>query len=300
MKVEVFATLDAVLRTGSFAAAALERNLTPSSVSLQMKQLEGHIGKPLFDRSGLQVRPLPLAHEVAAAMRPGLQQFEVLRQKTSVSVEGSVRLGIIASMVPILLPGVLPLVRANHPKLFIRPCSGRSASLIEAVKAGTLDAAIAAQPDKGGSSRLRWEPLERRELLLLAPPGSRGRSLNALFKRFEWIRHDRSTMTGRMAARYINHRVREKRGTLELDNAAAIVAMVSAGLGVSMLQLSEPASVFGRYPVRVIRLADAPVLQIALVTRQVDRDKRALAAVKDAVFAVSAATARERLDLAGY
>ncbi len=74
MKIDAFATLDAVLRGGSFAAAAQEMHLTASAVSMQMKQLELYLGQPLFDRSGHQVRPTALAHDVASALREGLQQ----------------------------------------------------------------------------------------------------------------------------------------------------------------------------------------------------------------------------------
>ena len=57
MKIEMFDTLDAVLRGGSLAAAASETNLTASAVSMQMKQLETYLGQPLFDRSGHAIRP---------------------------------------------------------------------------------------------------------------------------------------------------------------------------------------------------------------------------------------------------
>lgn len=297
MKLEVFATLDAVLRGGSFSAAAIERNLTPSSVSMQMKQLENHLGKQLFDRSGLQAKPLPLAAQVAAAMRGGLEQIEVLRQKQSVSVEGDVRLGIISSMVPVLLPGLLPLLRATHPKLNVHVVSGRSMSLTDAVKAGELDAAIGARPEKGGSNRLIWDCLERRRLTLLAPPDSTTNSAQALFKRYEWIRQDRSTSTGRLAAQYVNRYIPERRSTMELDNPWAIVAMVSAGLGVSVLQLSEP-GMRQLYPIRFVRLPGAPEITISLVTRRADRDKRILAALREAVVEVSARSAAARQDLA--
>lgn len=161
MKIAAFLTLDAVLRGGSFAAAAGEMNLTPSAVSMQMKQLEQYLGQTLFDRSGLQVRPTPAAREVAAAMQEGLQRLAVMRRQVSVAVEGTVRLGIIESMQPVLLPGTMKILRERYPRLDLRPLRGRSAGLTEAVKAGSLDAAVVAQPEKGGGAGLRWHPLER-------------------------------------------------------------------------------------------------------------------------------------------
>ena len=111
MKIELFDTLDAVLRGGSLAAAASEANLTASAVSMQMKQLEAYLGQPLFDRSGHAIRPTALAHEVAAAMRQGLQHLESLRRRSAVAVEGVVRLGINESLMPMLLPGTLSELR---------------------------------------------------------------------------------------------------------------------------------------------------------------------------------------------
>lgn len=294
MKIDAFSTLDAVLRGGTLAAAAAEMNLTPSAVSMQMKQMELYLGQPLFDRSGLQVRPTPLAHEVAGLMRDTLAQLESLRKRSTVAIDGVVRLGVIESMQPVVLPGVIGLLRERYPQLELRPARGRSAGLTGQVKAGELDAALVAQPEDGGSARLRWQPMLRREMVLVAPPGATETTVAALFKQYEWIRYDRSTITGAMAARYAAQ-VRDKRGSsLEFDNAAAIVAMVSAGLGISIVQIADP-GLCQTYPVRVVRLGrNAPVLQLSLVTRKADDDSRPVAAVRDAVRSVLMAAQRTR------
>lgn len=294
MKIDAFSTLDAVLRGGTLAAAAAEMNLTPSAVSMQMKQMELYLGQPLFDRSGLQVRPTRLAHEVAGLMRDALGQLESLRKRTSVAIGGAVRLGVIESMQPVLLPGVIGHLRERYPQLELKPVRGRSSGLTAQVKAGELDAALVAQPEDGGSVRLRWQPMLRRELVLVAPPNAPETTVAALFRQHEWIRYDRGTITGAMAARFAAQ-VRDKRGSsLEFDNAAAIVAMVSAGLGISIVQIADPA-ICQSYPVRVVRLGrGAPVLQLSLVTRKADDDNRPVAAVRDAVRSVLMAAQRSR------
>lgn len=294
MKLDAFLTLDAVLRGGTLAAAAAEMDLTPSAVSMKMKQLEVYMGQPLFDRSGLQVRPTRLAHDVSAAMRGALQQIESLRKRTSVGIEGVVRLGMIESMHPVLLPGVLRLLRDRYPLLEVRPMRGRSSGLSAAVKAGELDAALVAQPERGASSRLRWQPMLRRELVLVAPPDAAETSIAALFRQYEWIRYDRETVTGALATRYVNAHIKEKRGSFEFDTVAAIVAMVSAGLGISLVQLADP-KLCQMYPVRIVRLGrGAPALQLSLVTRKADDDDRALGAVRDAMTSVCVDAQRHR------
>ncbi len=292
MKIEMFDTLDAVLRGGSLAAAASETHLTASAVSMQMKQLEAYLGQPLFDRSGHAIRPTPLAHDVAAVMRQGLQQLQTLRRHQVVAVEGVVRLGIIESLMPTLLPGTVSELRARYPRLELRPTRGRSSGLTDAVKSGELDAAVVAQPEGGGSARLNWRPLLRSEMRLIVPPDATETSVPALFKQFEWIRYDRHTISGAMAARYVAQQARPGRGALELDSVPAIVAMVSAGLGIALVHLVD-AGFCQSYPVRFVRLGrGAPAVQMSLVTRKADANSRPLLAVGDAMTAALAATLR--------
>lgn len=293
MKIEMFQTLEAVLRGGSLAAAATEMHLTASAVSMQMKQIEAYLGQPLFDRSGHAIRPTPLAHEVAAAMREGLEHLQTLRRRTAVAVEGVVRLGIIESMLPSLLPGTITELRMRFPRLELRPMRGRSIGLTDAVKSGELDAAVVAEPEGGGSARMHWRPLLRSEMRLIVPPDATETSVAALFKQYDWIRYDRQTTSGLLAARFVTRQVRVRRGALELDSIPAIIAMVSAGLGIALVHLVD-AGFCQSYPVRFVRPGrGAPAIQLSLATRKADADSRALQAVGDAMTSVLAVTLRQ-------
>jgi len=283
MKIETFATLDAVLQTGTFVGGARLMNVTPSAVSMQMKQLEVYLGKPLFDRSGLQVRPTQLAHEVADTLREALKGLDALRSGTPLAIEGVVRVGIIESMQPAILPGMLRYIRARHPKLDVVPVRGRSSNLTAALKAGEIDAALVAQPNGSKAGRLSWTPMLRRELVIVVPPDTADTPIPTLFRQLEWIRYDRKTVTGSMAAHYVNSQIGEVRSTLEFDNAPAIVAMVSSGLGLSIVQRPDPATLHS-YPVRIFRLGKAaPILQLSMVNRRADSDSRPLGVVRDAM-----------------
>lgn len=291
MKIETFRTLEAVLQTGTFAGAARQSNVTPSAVSMQMKQLELYVGKPLFDRSGLQAKPNRLAHEIADNMRQALHSLETLRAGNKVAVEGVVRLGVIESLQPVVLPGIVHYLRDHHPRLELQLVRGRSSTLTADVKAGQVDAALVAQPTTGGSARLAWTPMLHRELVLIAPPGAKDAGVATLFRQYDWIRYDRKTVSGAMAAQYVAAIAPEIRGTLEFDSAPAIRAMVSEGLGISVLQEPDPVSLLG-YPVRIIRLGRAaPVLTLSMVSRKAD-DSRVLQAVRNAMQVSLAAMQR--------
>lgn len=280
MKLEAFETLQAVLQTGTLAAAAKQRHLTPSAVSLQMKQIESYLGQQLFDRSGVEVRPLPCAFEAAEAVQQALARLARLRRTMPSTIEGSVRVGIIESLQPRLLPPLMRRLRERYPRLLVLPTRGRSVSLTDAVKAGDLDAAVVAQPETGGSSRLHWQPLMSQALVLVAPPQVAPAPPAALFRRHPWIAYDRRTIAGRLAARYAKRHLDAREPILELDGARAIIAMVQAGLGLSIVQLAEP-GILRAFPVQTVPLPEAPTIRFALVTRKTDAEHRLLLAVRE-------------------
>ncbi|ALM84424.1 LysR family transcriptional regulator [Bordetella sp. N] len=310
MKLEAFQTLAAVIAEGTFAAAAHVRHMTPSAVSMQMKQLEQYVGKPLFDRSGQHVRPRPAALELVETMSPALNMLEALRRRPSIVVEGHLRVGVIEALQPILLPAAMLHLREYHPRLTIAPQRGTSVQLTEEVKAGGLDAAIVARPQRGLRAGLHWTPLASQSLVFIAPPGRKAgaretahRALGTVeltnrMRAMDWVRYDRATTTGTMATRYVQQLVPGKRSLVELGSAAAIVAMVSAGLGFSVLQLIDR-RLTDIYPVDVWPLPKGgPVFELGVVTRQVEAEDRPqqawLEAVQHALALASAGRPAER------
>jgi DNA-binding transcriptional LysR family regulator len=288
MKIETFQTLEAVLREGSFAGAAQAMHLTPSAVSMQMKQLENYLGEALFDRSGQQVRATPQAHRLVGSMQPALEVVAAMRRRTHTVIEGRLRVGMIENLQPLLLPTVVSYLRQHHPRLTVLPQRGNSMELTEAVKAGQLDSAVVARPPVGAQTSLHWTALLQRPLVCIAPPdavpsapraAAKERALTApqlaaLFGRLDWIRYDRGTTTGAMATRFVRQCLPDKRSLMELDSAAAIVAMVHAGLGFSVLQLINT-GLLQQYPVQMFALPPGgPVFDLCAVQRMADIDDR--------------------------
>jgi DNA-binding transcriptional LysR family regulator len=287
MKFSFFETLEAVLRTGSLSRAADEMNLTPSAVSMQMKQVEIFFGQPLFDRSGLQVKPMPFAHEVAGVMQLPMQQIEQLRRRKSIQIEGTIRLGVIESMQASLLPGVIQHLLKKHPALQLKPARGRAVELIAAVKANELDAAIVVQPVKGGSQRLHWQHLFTNELVVIAPPNTKTSKIQQLFGDYPWIRFDAGTSTGKLAAQWIAQNMPQAQRSMDLPSVHAVLSMVNAGLGVSMVPSIDPRMMIA-YPVKVFPIGrGAPVLNVVLLTRKNDPNARTTDALFESLQAVA-------------
>ncbi|GAP34437.1 LysR family transcriptional regulator [Piscinibacter sakaiensis] len=293
MKLHVLHTLVAVIRHGSIAAAAPEVHLTPSAVGLQIRQLEAYFGQPLFDRSARAVRPTPLALQVAATVEDTLQALEQLRARTGErALSGTVRLGIIETAQVTLLPQAVLALRRAVPGLVVQCSRGVSQHLLQELKAGRLDAAVLVRPERGGSSRLHWTPLLTESFVLVAPQHARGRSVRELLSVHEWIRLDRSATGGRIAAAYVASVLPDKREFLELPGTDAIVAMVSAGVGVSVIpELRD--DLRRAYPVRELPLGRrGPTRQIVLVCRAREAEDRRVQALRQAFQSATAQARR--------
>lgn len=288
MKMQLLATLSSVVQQGSFAQAAEQVNLTPSAVSLQMKQLEQYFGQPLFDRSARNARPTAFALQLAAVVDRNLAELESLRHTADAAPAGNVRLGITESALTTLLPQAFGALQRQAPKIALQISRGTTPDLLLDLKAGRVDAAVVVRPVSGGSSRLLWTPLLREPFVLVVPANMAPGTVKQILSHSPWIRLDRAVVAGQMAARFVNQLVPQRQPLLDVPAMDAIVAMVAAGLGVSVLpkiryQLRDA------YGVREIALGRAaPVRQICIVRRSADAGMQRLDAVEQAFVAAAA------------
>ncbi len=297
MNIAMLSTLVAIVDRGSFAAAAREVGCTPSAVSLQMKQLETYFGQPLFDRSARSVKPTPFALDAAAVARAFAEKLEALRAHPPFAVSGRVRLGAIASVQTDALPQALRALRERYPALDVKVSLNDSGALLADLKANRIDAAALVRPQSGGSSRLDWQDLAKQPYVMLAPPGADAASPQQLLQQFGLIQYDPSLTGGRIAARYVRQAFPHVRWVMEVRSIDAIVAMVSAGLGVSIVPQPRKA-LLDAHGVRIVGLGrTSPTRQIALVRRGADADDRnidALYAALASAYATAEATAQRK------
>lgn len=283
MNLGALTTLTVVLRQGSFAAAAAEVGCTPSAVSLQMKQLESYLGRPLFDRSGRSVKPTPFSLEVSSLADELIGRLYTLRARPQVSASGRWRLGCIATAQTDALPHALRLLRDQHPGLTVVASVNDSDALLSELKAGRIDAALVVRPSQGGSARLAWRDLTRQPFVVLAPRSSASQVPQELLRQFPWIRYDTALTGGKMAARIVRRLNPQAKPIMELRPIDTIVAMVGAGLGVSIVPQPRQA-LLDASAVRAISLGRrGPVRQLAYVCRAADAEHRSGAVVIEAL-----------------
>ncbi|MEB0107054.1 LysR family transcriptional regulator [Pseudomonas sp. MH9.3] len=282
MKIEAFLTLQATLDRGSFAAAAEAVNLTPSAVSLQIKQLEAYFGQSLFDRSGRTVRPTRFALLVIDTVSRTFSDLEKLRTQRDPSLSGRVRLGVTGSIQTTLLPRAVAELQKRAPGLTLQLERANTPEMLSSLKADRLDAAILVRPPGGGSARLHWKDLLCEPLVLVVPANLESLEPEQYLRRYSWLRLDRKLVVGRMAARYVDNLIPHCEALIDVPSADAIIAMVGIGLGVSVLPRLRKEHL-GAYPVREVSLGPAaPTRQLSMVRRKQDSENALLRIIEQA------------------
>lgn len=121
IKIDMLRCFQAVANHGSLAAAATVLGRTPSAISMMLKQIEEHIGAPLFE-TARKARLTPLGALILTEAQRELGHFDRTIQAIeglSQAKLGSVRLAVTPSVAQTVLPPVLQRFMQDHPKVRI-------------------------------------------------------------------------------------------------------------------------------------------------------------------------------------
>lgn len=141
--------LTALHQSGHFGRAAAATFVTQSTLSAGLRELETLLGVTLVERTRRVVRFTPLGERVVAKAYVVLREADELAElarSASKPLGGELRLGVIPTIAPFLLPRLLPGLRAAYPdlRLFLR--EETSGAACEALARGQLDCVLLALP----------------------------------------------------------------------------------------------------------------------------------------------------------
>jgi LysR family hydrogen peroxide-inducible transcriptional activator len=134
---------------GHFGQAAAACYVSQSTLSAGIRELESLLGVTLVERSRRVVRFTPLGNAVVAKAHRLLREAEELAdlvQSAGKPLSGELRMSVIPTIAPFLLPRILPRLRKERPqlKLFLR--EEPSAAAIESLHHGRADCVLLALP----------------------------------------------------------------------------------------------------------------------------------------------------------
>ncbi|HTX01497.1 MAG TPA: hydrogen peroxide-inducible genes activator [Acidimicrobiales bacterium] len=262
----------AVAASGHFGDAADELGITQPAVSSAVRGLERLLGAELFERSkaGALLTPLGSALIVPARqVLAGLDELVAESRRAGRPHSGPLRLGVIPTVAPYLLPTALRAFGESFPDLEPEVVEDRTASLVAGLAGGDLDVAVLALPLD--DSALVPLPLYSEELILLLPAGHHlaGRDdvplaelarLDVLLLEEGHCLRDQAVDVCRAAGALGR--------TARAASLSTLSQLVAAGLGVTLLPASAvPVEVRDGLSTARFAARPAPSRRLALVVR---------------------------------
>lgn len=235
---------EALARTGHFGRAADDCAITQPALSMQIKELEGQVGAPLVERGARQVRLTTLGQQFAVRAREILRSVDELGDLARAEgdgLAGPLRIGVIPTVAPYLLPRLIqalarqfPALARQFPALDLQPRETVTKRLIEDLLELRLDIAIVALPVS--EPALHEEPLFDEEFVLVRPAADADRPVPSA----------ESLQQMRLLLLEEGHCFRDQalsfcklpqapRGLMEGSSLATLVQMVGAGIGVTLI-----------------------------------------------------------------
>jgi len=162
----------AVAEHGHFSRAAEACAVSQPTLSGQLRKLEDELGVEIFERDGRTVRTTRVGREILLYARAAIDAVSDIERAAQAGREplvGTLRIGVIPTLGPYLLPHLLVTARERIPKLPLAIVEEPTALLVKGVLSGDLDAAIVATTH--ASEGLSEIPIFDEPLWLVVPKG---------------------------------------------------------------------------------------------------------------------------------
>jgi len=302
----------AVAREKHFGKAAEACHVSQPTLSLAIKKLEEELDVKLFERSASEVAVTPLGEEIVRQAQSVLEQAAEIKEiakRGKDPLAGPIRLGVIYTIGPYLLPDLVREVIHSIPQMPLMLQENLTVRLLEMLRTGEIDCAILAEPfpDAG----LAIAPLYDEPFMAAVPanhPLADKKAVSA-----EALKNETMLLLGAghcfrdhvlevcpEFARFANH-ADGIRKTFEGSSLETIKHMVAAGMGVTLVpRLSVPGDALatpakGRRRavvethVRYVPVVDEdgrpPLRRVLLAWRRSFTRYEAIAALRNAIYA---------------
>lgn len=241
MQTRSLRTLVKISTVGSFVQAADQLGMTLSALSMQMKALEAELGVALFDRSVRPPRLTPLGLSVVDEAVPLLRREDGLIEmcRPSGNLVGRYKLGFVTTAAVRLLPMFLKNAQKNAPLATFELETGLSVVLQDRVLNGQIDAAVVTNAD-GLPVQLSTHLLRREPFVFAAHDTLLTDGLSGLLAQHTFFHFMPDTGIGKLIASAMVDQARPPEAkTIVLDNLEAIMECVAAGIGFTLLPVSD-------------------------------------------------------------
>ena len=288
----------AVAEERNFRRAAERVFVSQPALSLAVRKLETELGVQIFERGPAEVALTPLGGQIVAQARRALEECERIRAIAGGGadpLQGPLKLGVIYSVAPYLLPDVIPALRKRAPAMPLEIEENLTANLETMLENGVLDAVIVALPF--GGPRIVTQPLYDEDFHAVVPldhPWAKRRQVKA-----EELAAQNVLLlsSGHCFSNQVVEACPElaRRGgrVLQGNSLETVRNMVASGLGITVLPASANQDKYRNGLTRAIPFArPVPARRVVLAWRSHAPREQAMqvlaAAIREAVAAGAA------------
>lgn len=229
---------EALATHGHFGRAAEICAISQPALSVQIKELEEKLGAPLVERNGRQTRLTALGEEFAARTRDILRAVDELQNLARAShglPVGRLRLGVIPTVAPYLLPKLMQEFSACCPAIDIRPREAMTRKLLEDLAEHRIDAAIVALPVSAPS--IVEYPLFDEDFVLVRPASDAGKPIPSAERlgEMDLLLLEEGHCFRDQALSFCKMASPVPRTVMEGYSLSTLVQMVNIGMGVTLI-----------------------------------------------------------------
>lgn len=281
----------ALVEHGHFGRAAAASFVSQSAFSAAIQELETVLGVQLVDRTNRQVTITAAGKEMAVQARLCLRDLESLvemAREEGAPLTGKLRLGVIPTIAPFLLPKTLPPLRRRYPELKLYLREDKTPALLERLLEGELDVILIALPYELGNAEVM--PLFREGFRLAARDGTA--LVEPEHYRYSRLHADSVLLLedGHCLREHAIEACRIKRSDAVSRFAATslltLIEMVDADLGITFLpEMAEGSAILKGTRVRTHQLRERGYREIALAWRKGSRRGEEFRLLGDALLA---------------
>lgn len=233
--------LEAVARCGSFSRASAELHLTQPAVSMQIKQLEGTLGLPLFDHIGKHIALTEAGRETLRSSQAIGRELANLEQTLAdlQGLKGGTLTVSAASTASVFAARLMALFRALHPDVQLSLNVVNRETLLRHLGENSIDLALMGTPPT--DQHLSAQPFMANPLVIIAATGHplAGEHDIPLARLLEepMIGREQGSGTRIALEKFLTEQGLSFKAAMEMNKNEAIKQAVEAGLGLGVVSL---------------------------------------------------------------
>lgn len=284
----------ALSRERHFGRAAAACHVSQPTLSVAIKKVEAELGVALFERSSSELRITDLGERVVEQVKRVIDEVVRLEELSTVGkdpLRGTLRIGVIYTIAPYLLPQLVPALHRRAPAMPLYIREDFTERLLPALTAGELDALILALPVE--QTGVVSKPLYEEPFRVLVPadhPWQGPVAATQLTPDLVMVLGQGNCFRDQVLEACPNLGLKQDAGGasgMEGGSLETLRHMVASGAGVAVMPSSAADPLEGREPlVRVLRFAEKePKRRVGIAWRVSYPRPAAIDAVRDAISA---------------